>query len=142
MGFNDKEGFPCFCRALRDWAAASPWVSGLLVVGSYGQGQPRDDSDIDIMILSPSPCALLDLHDWLNVFGYPESIKRETWGIVESLRVLYRGDVEVEFTVGAEDWASLPLDSGTREVLKGGALILYDNRGDVLSKAVEQAMTL
>ncbi len=93
------------------------------------------------MILSPQPRALLDRHDWLHVFGDPRTVKRETWGIVESLRVEYRGGVEVEFTVGAEDWASLPLDRGTLDVLKDGALVLYDAREDVLAKAIEASRT-
>ena len=67
--------------------------------------------------------------DWPQMFGEIESRFTEEYGAVRSLRVLYRGGMEVEFGLARPSWAEVPLDAGTRLVLGGGARILHDPKG-------------
>lgn len=131
--------FDAFRSELEAWAVRSPLVDGLLIVGSYGRGVPRADSDIDVMIISQRPEELLTRNDWLQLFGHPERVKQETWGVVQSLRVQYLCGPEVEFTVGSPQWVALPLDDGTRKVLHGGALLIYDGLGGAVLEALRSS---
>jgi hypothetical protein len=55
----------------------------------------------------------------------------EDYGRVQSLRVFYRSGAEVEFGISGTEWAEVPPDPGTAEVLRNGAAILLD-RDDLL----------
>jgi hypothetical protein len=46
---------------------------------------------------------------------------------------LYQNGVEVEYGITTPDWAAIPLDAGTREVISGGMIVLFE-RGILLSR--------
>jgi hypothetical protein len=54
---------------------------------------------------------------------------------VTSLRVWYADGLEVEFGIADRDWASAPLDAGTRRVLEEGLVVLFD-RGSAFGGVV------
>ncbi|HEY3476288.1 MAG TPA: nucleotidyltransferase domain-containing protein [Anaerolineales bacterium] len=115
------------------WASEQPDVQGVALVGSYARGEARDDSDIDLVILTEQPQKYLDGLKWTERFGIVEKTQTEDYGKLTSLRVWYQNGLEVEYGITEPDWASVPLDAGTREVILGGMIVLFE-RGMLLSK--------
>jgi len=111
---------------LIDWSKGHETIQGIALVGSYARGEARADSDIDLVILCREPEVLLRERSWVNRFGVVQSISEEDYGALTSLRVFYADDLEIEFGVTTEQWASTPIDPGTRQVLEGGFQIVYD----------------
>jgi len=108
------------------WAKSYANICGLAIVGSYARGNQQEDSDIDLIIVSPDRHELLNRRDWLETFGEVESIHREDYGANQVLRVFYKGGTEIEYGLVLPGWLKIPLDSGTRRVLSDGAKIFYD----------------
>ncbi|MEM7246434.1 MAG: nucleotidyltransferase domain-containing protein [Acidobacteriota bacterium] len=107
------------------WARAAPPVVAVLLVGSRARGTARANSDVDFVILTPSPRALLDNDEWLRRFGILERHRVERHGRLTSLRAFYRGGLEVEFGLTTPDWAEPPFDPGTERVLRDGYRVLF-----------------
>lgn len=122
-----------FLDAFVTWASDQPDVQGIALVGSYARGAPRDDSDIDLVILTEQPKTYLDDIKWAERFGGVEKHQTEDYGKLTSARVWYQNGVEVEYGFTTPDWAAIPLDAGTREVILAGIIVLFE-RGDLLSR--------
>lgn len=110
------------------------------LVGSYARGYARQDSDVDLVLITREPRALFEKQEWLKQFGNVKKIQIEEYGLVISLRVWYTNDLEVEYGISDTRWAAEPLDEGSREVLSDGAEILFE-RSPLLSRhtAVQSA---
>jgi predicted nucleotidyltransferase len=109
------------------WARGRDDVHGVLLVGSYARGTEREDSDLDLVVLVESKSPYLEDSRWLEGLGQATSLEREEWGVLSSLRLVLASGLEMEIGLVAASWASIsPIDSGTRQVLKGGARILHD----------------
>ncbi len=115
------------------WAAAHVDVQAVALVGSYARGTAREDSDIDLVILTEQPGKYLDDLEWTREFGEVEKHQTEDYGKLISLRVFYENGPEVEYGISTPDWAAVPLDPGTREVIDDGLIILFE-RGKLLSQ--------
>lgn len=124
-----------FLDAFVSWAADRPDVHGIALVGSYARGEAREDSDVDLVILTEQSPAYLEEIGWIDRFGTPEKYQTEDYGKLISLRVWYRDGYEVEYGITTPDWAALPLDAGTGEVIAGGMIVLFE-RGDLLSRHI------
>jgi hypothetical protein len=74
-------------------------VQGIALVGSYARGAARDDSDIDLVILTDQPQKYLDEMQWVERFGVAERHQTEDYGKLISLRVWYRDRYEVEYGI-------------------------------------------
>ena len=122
-----------FLEAFTPWAADQADVQGIALVGSYARGAARDDSDVDLVLLTEQAGKYLDDMQWIERFGIVEKHQIEDYGKLISLRVWYQNDIEVEFGVTTPDWAAIPLDAGTQEVMKGGMIVLFE-RGNLLSR--------
>jgi len=122
-----------FLDAFVAWASDQPDVQAIALVGSYARGAARDDSDIDLVILTDQPRKYLDDLTWAKRFGAVEKQQTEDYGKLTSLRIWYQNGVEVEYGITTPDWAATPLDAGTREVMLGGMIVLFE-RGIVLSR--------
>ena len=109
-----------------DWANKRPDIQAIALVGSHARGNARPDSDIDLVILADDPINYIADPSWARRFGVIERHRIEDWGKVTSLRVWYEGGLEVEFGFSTVDWANKPLDEGTRQVIDGGIMNLYD----------------
>jgi len=136
---DDKRMSPAIpervARLIRDmqaWATARPDILGVALVGSHARQAAKSDSDVDLVIVCQSPSTYLESEAWIRAFGAPRRTAREDWGRVTSVRVWYGDGLEVEFGIADRDWASKPLDPGTRQTIDDGCVILFD-RGDVFS---------
>jgi hypothetical protein len=118
-----------FLMLLRAWAEPQEEITGVLLVGSHARGQARADSDVDVVLLTRSPARYLEGIAWIELFGEPFRMVTEDWGKVTSLRVWYGDGLEVEFGWTQPDWAALPPDPGTRQVVADGARIVFDREG-------------
>jgi predicted nucleotidyltransferase len=118
-----------FLTDLRDWAAGQSEIIGVLLVGSHARGQAREDSDVDVVILARRPESYLDDVTFVDRFGQRVRFETEDWGALTSVRVWYAEGLEVEFGLTRPEWAALPPDPGTREVVSDGARILFDREG-------------
>ena len=115
------------------WASDQADVQAIALVGSYARGAARDDSDIDLVILTDQPQKYLDELKWTERFGSVEKHQTEDYGKLISIRVWYQNGPEVEYGITTPDWAATPLDAGTREVILGGMIVLFE-RGILLSR--------
>jgi predicted nucleotidyltransferase len=122
-----------FLDAFVAWASDQSDVQAIALVGSYTRGAAKDDSDIDLVILTDQPQKYLDDIKWMERFGIFEKYQTEDYGKLISIRVWYQYGVEVEYGITTPDWAATPLDAGTSEVILGGMIVLFE-RGTLLSR--------
>jgi len=115
-----------FLGRVVQWGNEKEDISAILLVGSHARGEARPDSDVDLVILVGSPGKYLNDLEWLGRFGNPINTSIEDWGNVQSLRVWFEGDIEVEFGFTSHNWLSQPLDPGTHQVLSEGYRFLID----------------
>lgn len=115
---------------VRTWAPSQSAVVAAGLVGSWARGDARDDSDVDVILVTATPGVYLDDERWLADFGRVEQVTREDWGLVQSIRVYYVGGPEVEFGITTPEWTrTAPVDPGTAQVVADGLAILYDPTG-------------
>ena len=126
-----------FLDAFVAWASNQPDVQGVALVGSHARGTAKEDSDIDLVILTDKPRKYLDEIQWTKRFGVVEKHQTEDYGKLISSRIWYQNGPEVEYGITTPDWAATPLDTGTREVIQNGMVVLFE-RGPLLSQHEEQ----
>jgi len=111
-----------------EWLYKLSDIKGVLLVGSYGRGNPKSNSDIDLIIIVENVTNFLETTDWL-ASGKESiiSIEYEDWIGVQSARVFYEDKTEIEYSFTLKEWADIdPIEEGTYNVLNGGFKILYD----------------
>ncbi len=96
---------------------------------------------MDLIILVEAPKRYLSDTCWAAEFGSIRRERIEAWGAVTSLRVHYDEGPEVEFGFSSPQWAGLPLDPGTRDVLAAGVRVLMDRDG-LLERAISDGSPL
>lgn len=108
-------------------------VSGIVavaLVGSWARSAGRQDSDVDLIVLSSEPDALLagDATAWGSVFGEGvELIRCADFGLLQERRLRRADGLEVEVGVGGPEWARTdPPDAGSARVVRDGMRILFD----------------
>ena len=117
-------------RRVTDWARGRTDVRALALVGSWAYGAPRDDSDVDLLLLTDAPERYLLGDDWLADVGGVRLVRTLDWGGVTERRIALPSGLEVEFGIGAPAWASEdPLDDGTHRVASDGMRVLHDPDG-------------
>ena len=104
---------------------------GLALVGSHARGDARPDSDVDLVLVYREPSRLLVDTAWVSTFGEAHEVCREDWGLIQSVRVVYRDGSEVEFGVTGIAWTETPPDGTTAAVVRGGCSILLDRDGSL-----------
>ena len=115
-----------FLDQVTAWAKKDNTIFGIALVGSYARNQAKDDSDIDLIILTNKHEKYLMDYEWLKNFGRILNVVKAEYGAVTSLHVTYQSGYKVEFGVALPSWASIPVDQGTKEVITDGIVILYD----------------
>jgi uncharacterized protein len=123
-----------FLTNFTGWAKSQNDIEGLFLVGSYAKNLSRENSDIDLVIITKEPIAYLDNPLWIDNFGKPKKIIDEDWGLLRTKRVFYDSGLEVEFNFTNSDWIKTnPIDEGTKKVLTDGNKILLDKTGQLKS---------
>jgi predicted nucleotidyltransferase len=122
-----------FLNDVREWGESDARINGILLVGSYAKGTQREDSDIDLVIISSQKERLIHNPDFMNRFGHVKNFSVEFWGACTSFRIYY-DDMEVEFGIVEPSWLHQPLDAGTRRVLADGYKVILDKSPALLSK--------
>lgn len=120
-----------FLLQFKAWAEQQADISGVLLVGSHARGTARADSDVDLVILTTNSVRYLDNISYAENFGAVVKWEKENWGRVTSIRVWYQDGLEVEFGITLPNWASLPVDPGTRRVVSDGVQIIFDREGSL-----------
>jgi predicted nucleotidyltransferase len=112
------------------WAGRRDGVRALALIGSWAYGAPREDSDVDVVLLTEAPSDYIEREDWLSEVGAVRLVQTVDWGAITERRFALASGLEVELGVGSPSWASLdPLDAGTRRVASDGMRVLYDPDG-------------
>jgi predicted nucleotidyltransferase len=123
------------------WVASRADIRGLALVGSYAKGNPTQDSDVDLIVLTNRPPDYIGRDDWITELGAGEPVKTETWGAITERRLRQVDGLEVEIGFGEPSWASTkPVDAGTRRVVLDGIRILHDP-DLLLSRLVETVLS-
>jgi predicted nucleotidyltransferase len=115
-----------FLQMFIAWVGKQQDIEGLALAGSHARNAATEQSDVDLIILTSERDAYFRNVDWLSQFGEVESFKKETWGVVETIRATYTTGLEVEYNFADPTWADVPVDPGTRRVVKEGFRILFD----------------
>ncbi|MBZ0291335.1 MAG: nucleotidyltransferase domain-containing protein [Anaerolineae bacterium] len=119
-----------FIERFAQWAGDQSDIQAVALVGSYARGTAREDSDVDLVIVTSDPKLYLNDNAWVDSFGSVQSIQHEDWGLVQSKRVMYEGGLEVEFGITTTEWTQTEaVDPGTAAVVSDGMRILYDPHG-------------
>jgi predicted nucleotidyltransferase len=118
-----------FLDTFRCWASAQPDIEAVALVGSHARGTAAEDSDVDLVILTPDVDRYLLDQSWVSLFGDVAECREEDYGRVTSLRAFYGLGIEAEYGFAAPDWAAAPIDAGTLRVVTDGMEVLYDPRG-------------
>lgn len=84
-----------FLNAFVHWASLQEDVQAIALVGSYA----REDSDIDLVILTNQPRKYLDKLNWIENFGALLKSQIEDYGKLTSIRVWYQNGQEVEYGI-------------------------------------------
>lgn len=108
------------------WSKKQNEIMGVAIVGSFARGDFYADSDVDLVIITTDKMNTIDTI--YSQFHYDEMIHHsiEEWGILTSLRIFYKNELEIEYGVVSNQWIEEPLDEGTKEVVENGFKILVD----------------
>ena len=115
-----------FLSSVQQWANQSEDIKSLVLVGSHARGEAREDSDVDLVIITLNPDKYTNNY-FIDNFGKVNRVKKENWGRVNSIRVWYANNgLEVEFGITTPIWVEKPLDEGTFRVLSDGYKVIVD----------------
>lgn len=112
------------------WAAGRPDVTAVGLCGSWAAARARDDSDVDLVVLTPRRAGLAADTGWLaDLCGGPaNAVRVRGWGPhLTEVRGLLTHGLEVEVGVADPAWAAAdPVDPGTERVVGDAWVTLYD----------------
>lgn len=124
-------------RKLEEWAERQPGVRAALLIGSRAtpQGARDDYSDHDVVLFLEPASRLAHRDDWLEAFGRPLIILRETTEhrgeLVPTRLVQYRGGHRIDFTLSRVDLLHrIAEQEALPDWLAAGYRILLDRDGD------------
>ncbi len=77
------------------WAYARSDILAIALVGSHARNAAREDSDVDLVIITNDPQKYLTHTAWTETFGIVAKQQIEDYGLLTSLRVWYESGLEV-----------------------------------------------
>lgn len=115
-----------FIEDFMRWSTKRRDIRAVALVGSYARLAADESSDVDLVIIAEDPGEYLKNTEWTRVFGIVITKNIEEYGKLTSLRVWYESGLEVEYGFTTREWAKIPLDDGTRQVVEGGLRVLFE----------------
>jgi predicted nucleotidyltransferase len=115
-----------FIEHFSRWASTQSDILAVALVGSHARNAAREDSDLDLVIITDDPQKYLRQTEWAVIFGTVVKQQIENYGMLTSLRVWYESGLEIEYGLTTRAWAQIPLDEGTKEVIEGGMRVLFE----------------
>ena len=94
--------------SLSNWSYSNKEIEGLAITGSYARNTQKPDFDIDVCLFVKDPLLFIEDHKWALIFGDITSKETEDWGVVKTLRVFYKSEMEVEFNFSTLERADIP----------------------------------
>jgi uncharacterized protein len=132
--------------ALANWAIERDDIRAMAMLGSWVRGNPRPDSDLDLLLLSDLASDYQRGSAWLTEIDFQNagfqlrSTERAIYGVVWSQHVHLAPAAEVELTFAKCSWARTdPVDNGTRVVVNDAFRIIFDQEG-ILARLVDATM--
>ncbi len=125
-------------------AGLEPSWRGMAVVGSWARGAARDDSDLDLLVLTDC------IEDWIVDGAWLRTVVAglgfdctaaalEDYGVAKSWRAWLAGHGEFELTLAPLSWASIdPVDNGSWRVVRDGMVAVVDKDG--LLRSIQYAV--
>jgi len=126
-----------FFKQINTWSESQSNIIAIALVGSYARGEATESSDVDLVIITASPEAIINNPAWIENFGCPNKVNLEDWGKVQSIRALYPNGLEVEFVITGMNWLAQPIDEGTVSVIKDGIQVVFERGGSLSAKLGE-----
>lgn len=120
--------FDDFLNDLKEYAENNSHIESIIVVGSYARGTNKENSDLDIVIITSKKAEMVANQEFTQNFGEIDKKQTEYYGACTSIRVWYEDGKEVEFGIVEPSWISEPLDVGTHKVLSDGYKIIVDKK--------------
>jgi uncharacterized protein len=120
-----------FERSAAAWAEARADIRAAAIVGSWARDAAREESDLDVVLLTTQPAAYTDHDDWIAGLAPGAGLVRTgNWGPIVEHRLKLPSGLEVEVGVGLPSWADAsPVDPGTRRVVRNGIRAIFDPEG-------------
>ncbi|KAA2266617.1 nucleotidyltransferase domain-containing protein [Solihabitans fulvus] len=113
-------------QRVAQWAEKRKDVVGVLLVGSWARQAAREDSDVDLLLLTEEP-RRYDAASLAEELSLGAFVVNRTWGPVTEWRFVTGSGLEIEVCVGTPSWADTsPVDPGTRRVVCDGVRPVYD----------------
>ena len=113
---------------LKAFAENIPHIEIVIIVGSYARGTNKENSDLDIVIITSNKSGMIENQEFTQIFGEVCKQQTEYYGACTSIRAWYKDGKEIEFGIVEPSWISMPLDSGTYKVLSDGYKIVIDKK--------------
>ena len=120
--------FEDFFDELKEYASNILHIESIIIVGSYARGTNKENSDLDIVIITSNKLGMIANQDFTQEFGEVYKQQTEYYDACTSIRVWYKDGKEVEFGIVEPSWISIPLDIGTYKVLSDGYKIIIDKK--------------
>jgi predicted nucleotidyltransferase len=120
-----------FVRGASAWAVVRDDLAAAAIEGSWARDGAREDSDVDLVLLTNEPTAYTEREDWIaELAPGAKLLGTGDWGAIIERRLLLPSGLEVEVGVGLPSWAgTAPVDPGTRRVVREGLRVVYDPHG-------------
>ena len=113
---------------LLEFSVNAPDIESAIIVGSYARGTNKENSDLDVVIITTNKAGMVAEQNFIQYFGEVHKKQTEYYGACTSIRVWYRNGLEVEFGIVEPSWIRKPLDDGTKKVLEDGYKVILDKK--------------
>ena len=113
-------------QKLKIFSEKTRHVKSILIVGSYARVTNRNDSDLDVIIITSEKDEMVANQQFVEFFGEVKKKQTEYYGACTSIRVWYEEGQEVEFGLVTPSWMDRPFDEGTKKVLSDGYKVIDD----------------
>lgn len=120
--------FEDFFNKIKEYARNTSHIGSIIIVGSYARGTNKENSDLDIIVITSNKSGMIVNQDFTQEFGEVYKQQTEYYGACTSIRVWYKDGKEVEFGIVEPSWSSMPLDTGTYQVLSDGYKVIIDKK--------------